>query len=150
MARYLGDSGLSLLDRLLNKIKIDNNTNCWLWQGGKNNIGYGMIRDDKKMRTAHRVSYEEHNQTKIPYNLVVMHSCDNPCCVNPKHLSVGTRSDNSKDMMSKGRGKPFGGLGGGMTGKKQPKTNCQHCNRLIPNNTFAKHHGKNCKQFQSV
>ena len=107
-----------------------------------------MIRDDKKMRTAHRVSYEEHNQTKIPYNLIVMHSCDNPRCINPQHLSLGTRSDNSKDMMSKGRGKPFGGTG--MLGKKMPKQKCKHCNRDIAVNTFKRYHGKNCKQFQLV
>jgi hypothetical protein len=107
-----------------------------------------MIRDGKRMRTTHRVSYEEHNQTKIPNHLVVMHSCDTPHCVNPQHLSLGTRKDNTKDMMTKGRGKPWGGVG--MTGKRQPKTKCTHCSRLIANNTFAKHHGKNCKQFVPV
>lgn len=139
---------LSLLDRLLNKIEIDNITNCWVWQAGTNNIGYGMIRDGKKMRTAHRVSYEEHNQTVIPNNLVVMHSCDNPKCVNPVHLSLGTRSDNTQDMIKKGRGKPWGGTG--MLGKKQPKTVCPHCNRAIANNTYPKFHGKKCKQFQTI
>lgn len=148
MTRYIGDIGLSLLDRLLNKIKIDNNTGCWLWQGGKNNLGYGMMRDGKKMRTAHRVSYEEHNNTVIPQNLVTMHSCDNPGCVCPHHLSLGTRRDNVQDMMSKGRGKPFGGRG--MLGKKMPKTKCPHCNRKIANNSYARYHGKNCKQYQVV
>jgi hypothetical protein len=139
-----------LLDRLLNKIEIDNNTGCWEFQGGKNNLGYGMIRDEKKMRTAHRVSYEEHSQTKIPVHLVVMHSCDNPCCVNPQHLSLGTRRDNTMDMMNKGRAKPFGGIGKGMTGRKQPKTKCPHCNRDIANNAYVKFHGKKCKQKQII
>jgi hypothetical protein len=150
MTRYIGDISLSLLDRLLNKIKIDNNTGCWIWQGGKNNLGYGMMRDGKKMRTAHRVSYEEHTQTKIPSHLVVMHSCDTPLCVNPQHLSLGTRSDNSKDMMRKGRGRPFGGPGYGMLGKKMPKTKCPHCSKEVANNAYVKYHGKNCKLKQAV
>ena len=146
MGRHIGDSG-TLLERLLKKIEINNNNNCWEWRAGKNNLGYGMIRDGKQMRTAHRVSYEEHNNTKIPANLVVMHSCDNPQCVNPSHLSLGTRQDNTKDMIQKGRGKPFGGVG--MSGKRQPKTKCTHCNRDISNNTFARH-VKVCTQKISI
>jgi hypothetical protein len=140
MTRYIGCMELSLLDKLLNKIIINQYTGCWEWQASTNNIGYGMIRDGKKMRTAHRVSYEEHNNIRIPNHLVVMHSCDNPKCINPQHLSLGTRSDNTKDMISKGRGKIFG-----MIGKTQPRTICVHCNRSIPNNVFNRFHGNNCK-----
>jgi hypothetical protein len=127
MSRYIGDTNVSLLNRLLNKIKINQTTDCWEFQGGKNNIGYGMIRDGKGMRTAHRVSYEEHNNIHIPANLVVMHSCDNPCCVNPQHLSLGTRTDNMKDMLSKNRQRPFGwkpGTPGLRKGIKMPKVLC--------------------------
>ena len=136
-------SGYTLLERLLNKVIVNDVTGGWEGQGGTNNIGYGMIRDEKRMRTTHRVSYEEHTQTKIPSHLVVMHSCDNPCCTNPAHLSLGTRKDNTKDMMSKGRGVPFGGTG--MKGKKQPKTTCPHCKVDIPNNLFSRFHNDNCK-----
>jgi hypothetical protein len=142
--RYTGDMGLSLLDRLLNKVVIDQYTNCWEFTGGKNNIGYGMIRDGKGMRTTHRVSYEEHTQTVIPKGLVVMHSCDNPCCVNPAHLSVGTHKDNSEDMVRKGRHNITPSHG--MRGKKQPTTLCPHCNRYIPNNIYPRSHGDKCKQ----
>ena len=147
MGRRYGDCG-TLIERLLDKIEINNTTGCWEFQGGRNNLGYGMIRDDKKMRTAHRVSYEEHSQTKIPSHLVVMHSCDNPCCVNPKHLSLGTRSDNTRDMINKGRGKSFGGMG--MKGKKMPTTKCPHCSRNISNNTYGRYHGNNCMQKNSI
>lgn len=129
-------SGYTLLERLLNKIIIDDVTNCWEWQGGKNNLGYGLIRDEKRMRTTHRVSYEEHTQTKIPNHLVVMHSCDNPKCTNPQHLSLGTRKDNMQDMLRKGRANM---AAKGMTGKKQPKTACTCCNIPISNNTYARH-----------
>jgi hypothetical protein len=148
MTRYIGCSELSLLERLLNKIKIDMITDCWEFQGGKNNLGYGMIRDGKSMRTAHRVSYEEHNNTSIPANLVVMHSCDNPSCVNPAHLSIGTRKQNTIDMFNKGRHRPFGwvpGAPGLRTGVKLPKVICEHCKRLVATNAYVRYHGDKCK-----
>lgn len=134
---------LSLQERLLQKILIDEHTDCWIWQGGKNNIGYGMIRDENKMRTTHRVSYEVHNDTTIPKYMCVCHSCDNPLCVNPKHLWLGTMLDNITDMRHKGRAKHFGGYG--MLGKKQPRTTCPHCKRDIANNMYNRHHNNNCK-----
>ena len=137
-------SGYTLLERLLNKVIIDDVTHCWEWQGGKNNIGYGLIRDEKRMRTVHRVSYEEHNQVKIPSHLVVMHSCDNPRCVAPHHLSLGTRSDNTQDMIRKGRSRSFGSMRG-MLGRKQPTSICPHCSRAIPNNVYTRYHDDNCK-----
>ena len=146
MGRRSGDCG-TLLERLLDKIIVNQVTDCWEWQAGKNNLGYGMIRDEKRMRTAHRVSYEEHNQTVIPHGLVVMHHCDNPKCVNPLHLSLGTRSDNTRDMLQKGRGKPWGGVG--MTGKRQPRTDCDICGRSISNNAL-KRHKNSCLQKNSI
>lgn len=134
-------SNLSLLDRLLNKVVINDVTDCWEYQGGKNNIGYGFIRDDNKMRTTHRVSYEEHNNIKIPRYMCVCHSCDNPICVNPSHLWLGTMKDNMRDMIQKGRQNAVSG----MKGKKQPTTKCIHCKRSIANNLFSRYHGNKCK-----
>jgi len=145
MGRRLGDCG-TLLERLLEKLIVDEVTDCWVFQGGKNNIGYGMIRDEKKMRTTHRVSYEEHHG-KIPPGMLVLHSCDNTLCCNPSHLRLGTHQDNTNDMISKGRHRPWGGITYGMVGKKQPQTICVHCNRSIPNNVFARFHGNKCKQY---
>ena len=74
---------------------------CWLWRGsiqGK----YGSICIEGKSTGAHRVSYQLH-KGEIPEGLVVMHSCDVPLCVNPKHLSAGTYIDNMQDMVRKGR-----------------------------------------------
>lgn len=136
-------SGLNLLERLLTRLVVDDVTDCWIWQGGKTNIGYGLIRDGKKMRTVHRVSYEEHNQIKIPSGMSILHSCDNTLCANPAHLRVGTHQQNMQDMFARGRAKPFGGVG--MRGKKQPTTKCPHCNRDISNNAYARFHGDNCK-----
>ena len=138
-------SGLNLLERLLSKIVVDSVTDCWIWQGGKNNINYGMMRDGKKMRTVHRVSYEEHSQTKIPIGMSILHSCDNTLCANPAHLTIGTHQQNMRDMFLKGRAKVFGGVG--MRGKKQPRTICPHCSKSVSNNLFTRWHGDNCKSF---
>lgn len=131
------------LAKLLDKIKIDETTDCWEWQGGKNNIGYGLIRDNDKMRTTHRVSYEKHNNVKIPTGMCVCHKCDNTLCVNPAHLWLGTRKQNTDDMVSKGRQRYWGGKT--RLGCKQPTTVCEHCNRSIANNLFTRWHGDNCK-----
>ena len=145
MSRYKGDSLLSLLDKLLNNIKINAVTDCWEWQLSKNNIGYGLIRDGKKMRTVHRASYEEHTNTKIPPGICVCHTCDNPLCINPQHLWLGTRKQNTKDMIDKNRHSIFGSVNG-----KQPKTTCPHCYRSIPNNMFSRYHGNKCKMKPSI
>lgn len=76
---------------------------CWLWTGTKNEYGYGIIlMPGEKPVRAHRYSYELF-VGKIPDGMVVMHSCDTPVCVNPDHLSLGTRDENNKDAVKKRR-----------------------------------------------
>jgi hypothetical protein len=122
-------------DRLLRKIVINEYTDCWEWQGGKNNVGYGLIRDEHGMRTTHRVSYELY-KGNIPKNLCVLHSCDNPKCVNPEHLRLGTRKDNTQDMISKGRTNYIG--------MHKPMT-CVHCGFTTTPPMIARWHDNNCK-----
>lgn len=100
-----------LQQRFWRKVKKTNG--CWIWSGGKKPNGYGQISEGgrgSKCLSAHRVSYELHNGP-IPDGLVVMHSCDNPACVNPAHLSLGTHKDNSDDMIAKGRKRTVAPLG---------------------------------------
>ncbi len=77
---------------------------CWEWVGCKDPKGYGRINVDRVGRLAHRISYAL--CIGDPGDLFVCHACDNPPCVNPSHLSLGTNDDNRNDARNKGR--PFG------------------------------------------
>lgn len=86
---------------------IDKTDGCWIWPKAKNTKGYGHIGADinnggKKTELAHRVSYEYHKEA-IPDGYNVLHSCDNPSCINPDHLRVGSQSENIKEAFDKGR-----------------------------------------------
>lgn len=83
---------------------------CWEWTAGMLPSGYGTFRLSRPRRRpyAHRFSYELH-AGPIPPGMFVCHSCDNPPCVNPAHLFLGTVQDNVDDMKAKGRG--VGGCG---------------------------------------
>lgn len=92
--------------RFWNKVNKRSDDECWLWLGQLMPNGYGRISLGAKNlggEGAHRVSWKLSNNQDIPPKMVVMHSCDNPKCVNPKHLSLGTPKENTQDMISKGR-----------------------------------------------
>ena len=75
---------------------------CWVWTASKLDSGYGQFGIGGKLRYAHRQSWEM-ERGEIPGNLCVLHSCDNPSCVRPEHLFLGTRRENSSDYQRKGR-----------------------------------------------
>jgi len=75
---------------------------CTEWSGNKTRFGYGMFNDGTKNRLAHRVVWEK-TRGVIPGGLCVLHRCDNPSCVNPEHLFLGTKADNNRDKIAKGR-----------------------------------------------
>lgn len=90
------------IQRFWKKVRMGDG--CWEWQAAGRDGRYGVVRISEHFYPTHRVSWEMHFGI-IPPGMVVCHKCDNPPCVRPEHLFLGTRSDNALDMVAKGRGR---------------------------------------------
>jgi hypothetical protein len=92
---------LTTKDRFWTKVLVHTDNNkCYAWIGSLNKDGYGNFWADGKIEKAHRYSFFLNNGF---YPAVVRHTCDNPCCVNPKHLLAGNHADNMNDASERGR-----------------------------------------------
>lgn len=94
--------------RFRKKITHSEKTSCQIWNGFRNPVGYGYFKFNSRVVLSHRFSYCIENSLSLDEitNKVILHSCDNPSCVNPDHLFLGTQNDNIRDCVSKNRNKP--------------------------------------------
>lgn len=88
--------------------KVEKTATCWEWQGGTNGTGYGRFnagtgRTESRVMLAHRYAKELEIGRELASDEWVLHHCDNPPCVRPDHLYVGTQDDNMADMLRRGR-----------------------------------------------
>lgn len=126
-----------LAERLLSKVNKDGPVPahlpelgpCWVWTASVNKKGYGQISQLKAgLRLAHRVSWAVH-VGQIPDGLSVLHKCDRPSCVRPDHLFLGTKADNNRDKVAKGRhaksGHPGFKRGDAHWARAQPELVCR-------------------------
>ena len=123
---------------------VNKGDGCWEWTASRSGKGYGVffhLGFSGRRTSAHRFSWELHNGP-VPAGLHVLHHCDNPSCVRPDHLWLGTQSDNSKDMWNKGRGSLL---------RKVRKTHCIRGHELSGINCrFNRHGHRYCRACASL
>ena len=128
-----------LMDRLMSYVSPEPNTGCWLWTGTAFRLGYGSAWDGIRLRSAHRLIYEE-LRGKIPEGLGLDHKCRVRCCVNPDHLEAVTRRVN----VLRGRGP---------TALNAVKTHCCRGHEFTAGNTGKRkdaRYGIQCNRAASI
>lgn len=125
--------------------KADRAGECWLWRVSTDKYGYGQLTYQGRHRMAHHVSFEL-THGEIPTGKCVLHTCDTPACINPDHLYLGTKKQNTADMLQRGRDGH-----GRMPGSTNPNAKLteddvrtirwMHANGTLTNRRIAQHFG---------
>jgi hypothetical protein len=119
---------------------------CWLWLASKRKAGYGHFWDGKARDGAHRFSWRLSTGRDVPPGMVVCHSCDNPSCVNPAHLWLGTPKQNRMDCQAKGRA-TIPPRFVGVDHWRSRNSHCRHGHPLTPDNVLTRSDGgRRCRQ----
>ena len=118
---------MSLTLFLLDRFSLDEKTRCWNWKGSKDKDGYGKLYFHGRYYRAHRVAAHLWLGFPLHSELWVLHRCDNPSCINPRHLFIGTQFDNARDCANKGR----------MWRQNNLATHCPHGHEYTPENTYT-------------
>lgn len=99
-----GWSSPTVDERFWAKVDRRGDDECWEWQAHTDRGGYGQFSPERSRQVAaHRWSLASHTGKSIPQGMFVLHSCDNPACVNPAHLRLGDHADNMRDRKERGR-----------------------------------------------
>jgi hypothetical protein len=93
----------NVIERFHRSYDAEAATGCWIWRLARHHTGYGHFKLQGKSWRAHRISWMLANDRSIPVGQHVCHTCDNPSCVNPAHLFLGSDLDNAQDRDRKGR-----------------------------------------------
>ena len=142
-------SNLSPIQRFRQKVEIGGETDCWEWIGAKIERGYGSMKYNGKIQKAHRISYQIYHGP-LSSDWDVLHSCDNPKCVNPFHLKKGTHMDNMMDMISKGRCFLTKGTRNGNSKLDDIKVRYIRIYRRIPTKELSKKFGVACSTINMI
>ena len=126
--------------RFWNGVRIRKANQCWIWNRAVDDHGYGRTSDHlAKNKKASRKAWELKNGP-IPKGMCVLHRCDNPPCCNPRHLFLGTKADNTRDMVMKGRAG-----GGSLPGIKNPCSKLTESQVLEIRKNFVPGYGNTAK-----
>lgn len=134
----------AVLERFWAKVERAGEDECWIWLGAHDGRGYGTLYVNGRNRRATQISIEIATNLPFPAGKLACHHCDNPPCVNPKHLFVGSMKDNMRDCIAKGR---FIQPPIHKRGYNRLKTHCKRGHPLSGENLIRTRQGRrSCKQ----